>query len=99
MLIGYVRALPSLTDLSQRTVLSRCDCQKIHEEPARSARTFLERDRMLDRLWEGDVVLVARLACLADTFQDLLYVGQRLFDREAGLISRAEPWADTTAAN
>jgi DNA invertase Pin-like site-specific DNA recombinase len=98
MLIGYIRALPGLTNLSQRAALSRSDCPKIYEETAQGAHRFSERDRMLDRLWEGDVVTVARLACLADTLHDLLEVGQRLFDREAGLISRAEPWADTTTS-
>lgn len=96
MLIGYVRALPDLNAPSQRAVLERADCQKIFEDRSWDTKSFPERDRMLDRLWEGDVVLVARLACLADALVDLLDVGQRLFDREAGLISRAEPWADTT---
>ena len=98
MLIGYVRALPDLNALSQRAVLDRADCQKVFEEPRSNAGRFAERDRMLDRLWEGDVVLVSSLACLADTLTDLLQVGQRLFDREAGLVSRAEPWADTTGS-
>jgi DNA invertase Pin-like site-specific DNA recombinase len=96
MLIGYVRALPDLNALSQRVVLDRADCQKIFEEPKSDTGRFPERDKMLDRLWEGDVVLVARLACLADALADLLQVGQRLFDRGAGLTSRAEPWADAT---
>jgi DNA invertase Pin-like site-specific DNA recombinase len=96
MLIGYIRALPDLAAAPQRTALNRSACQKLYEEPGQPLRRFAERDRMLDHLWEGDTVLVARLDCLADTLLELVEIGQRLFDREAGLISRAEPWADTT---
>jgi DNA invertase Pin-like site-specific DNA recombinase len=98
MLVGYIRALPGLSAASQRTALARAACQKVHEDLASETRPFAERDRMLDHLWTGDILVVARLACLADTLPMLLDVGQRLFDREAGLISRAEPWADTTSA-
>jgi hypothetical protein len=97
MLVGYARALPDLAAAPQRTALNRSACQKLYEEPDQATRRFVERDRMLDHLWEGDIVLVARLDCLADTLSELVEVGQRLFDREAGLISRAEPWADTTS--
>jgi DNA invertase Pin-like site-specific DNA recombinase len=98
MLVGYLRALPDLAVAPQRTALHRAACQKLYEEPALAPRQFGERDRMLDHLWDGDIVVVARLECLADTLADLILVGQRLHDREAGLLSRTETWADTTTA-
>ena len=52
---------------------------------------------MLDYLRAGDVVIVTRLDRLARNTRDLLNIAEQLREKDAGLRSIAEAWADTTS--
>ena len=95
MLLGYARVSTDDQDLAlQRKALREAGCRRTYAEKVSGAR----RDRPeLERLLEGDVVVVTRLDRLARSTRDLLDIAERLRDVDAGLRSLAEPWADTTS--
>ena len=99
MLIGYARVSTDDQDLSQqRAALAAAGCAKIYEEKISGAkRDRPELGRMLDHLRETDVVMVTRLDRLARSTKNLLDIAEQLNERQAGLRSLAEPWADTTS--
>ena len=98
-LIGYARVSTQGQDLAQqRETLSAMGCQRIFEEKVSGAkRDRPELGRLLDHLRTGDVVTVTRLDRLARSTSDLLHIAERINDSGAGLLSLAEPWADTTS--
>ena len=94
------RAGVSTTDQDlaiQRTRLHEAGCEKLFEEKisgARKKRPVLER--LLSELRADDVVVVTRLDRLARSTSELLRIAETIEEKNAGLQSIAEPWADTT---
>jgi len=99
-LIGYARVSTDDQDLTnQRTELRAVGCVRIFAEKITGTHAKRpELARMLDHLRTGDVVVVTRLDRLARSTRDLLDIAEQLQNRETGLRSLAEPWADTTTA-
>ena len=95
---GYARVSTTDQDLAiQRTRLHEAGCEKLFEEKisgARKKRPVLER--LLSELRADDVVVVTRLDRLARSTSELLRIAETIEEKNAGLQSIAEPWADTT---
>ena len=98
MKLGYARVSTTDQDLAiQRTRLHEAGCEKLSEEKisgARKKRPVLER--LLSELRADDVVVVTRLDRLARSTSELLRIAETIEEKNAGLQSIAEPWADTT---
>ena len=98
MKLGYARVSTTDQDLAiQRTRLPEAGCEKLFEEKisgARKKRPVLER--LLSELRADDVVVVTRLDRLARSTSELLRIAETIEEKNAGLQSIAEPWADTT---
>ena len=98
MKLGYARVSTTDQDLAiQRTRLHEAGCEKLFEEEisgARKKRPVLER--LLSELRADDVVVVTRLDRLARSTSELLRIAETIEEKNAGLQSIAEPWADTT---
>ncbi len=97
--IGYARVSTQGQNLEQqRLALGESGCQRIFEEKISGAkRDRPELGRLLDHLRPGDVLTVTRLDRLARSTTDLLHIAEQLKEKDAGLRSLAEPWADTTS--
>lgn len=98
-LIGYARVSTQGQNLEQqRLALGESGCQRIFEEKVSGAkRDRPELGRLLDHLRPGDVLTVTRLDRLARSTTDLLHIAEQLREKNAGLRSLAEPWANTTS--
>ena len=98
MKLGYARVSTTDQELAiQRTRLHEAGCEKLFEEKisgARKKRPVLER--LLSELRADDVVVVTRLDRLARSTSELLRIAETIEEKNAGLQSIAEPWADTT---
>ena len=53
--------------------------------------------RLIEQLRKDDVLVVTRLDRLARSTSELLRIAERLTEKNAGLQSLDEPWADTTS--
>ncbi|WP_341305475.1 recombinase family protein [Pseudomonas sp. TMP25] len=97
--IGYCRVSTEGQSLeNQRAVLKANGCIRIFEEKVSGAkRERIELDALLGHLRDGDTVVVTRLDRLARNTRDLLDIAERLRELGAGLLSLAEPWADTSS--
>jgi DNA invertase Pin-like site-specific DNA recombinase len=97
--IGYCRVSTEGQNLeNQRAVLKAHGCIRIFEEKVSGAkRERIELDALLSHLRHGDTVVVTRLDRLARNTRDLLDIAERLRELGAGLLSLAEPWADTSS--
>jgi DNA invertase Pin-like site-specific DNA recombinase len=99
MRLGYARVSTDDQNLDhQRERLQKAGCERLFEEKVSGAR----RDRpglarLLDQLRREDVVVVTRLDRLARSTSNLLEIAEAIRAKEAGLLSLAEPWADTTS--
>ena len=98
MKLGYARVSTTDQELAiQRTRLHEAGCEKLFEEKisgARKKRPVLER--LLSEIRADDVVVVTRLDRLARSTSELLRIAETIEEKNAGLQSIAEPWADTT---
>ena len=98
MKLGYARVSTTDQDLAiQGTRLHEAGCEKLFEEKisgARKKRPVLER--LLSELRADDVVVVTRLDRLARSTSELLRIAETIEEKNAGLQSIAELWADTT---
>jgi len=54
-------------------------------------------EKLIEQLRKGDVLVVTRLDRLARSTSELLHIAERLTEKNAGLQSLDEPWADTTS--
>lgn len=99
MNVGYARVSTDDQDLTQqRRELAAAGCTKIFGEKKSGFHASRpELERMLDHLRAGDVVTVTSLDRLARSSRDLLNIAEQLKEKDAGLRSLAEPWADTTS--
>ncbi len=98
MKIGYARV--STKDQRLENQLKRLEaagCELFFEEKiSGTARKRPELDKMLDQIRKDDVVVVTKLDRLARSTSALLRVAETLNEKNAGIQSLDEPWADTT---
>jgi DNA invertase Pin-like site-specific DNA recombinase len=99
MRLGYARVSTDDQNLDhQRERLREAGCERLFEEKVSGARRDRpELARLLDQLRRDDVVVVTRLDRLARSTSNLLEIAEAIRAKEAGLLSLAEPWADTTS--
>jgi DNA invertase Pin-like site-specific DNA recombinase len=99
MRLGYARVSTDDQTLDrQRERLREAGCERLFEEKVSGARRDQpELARLLDQLRRDDVVVVTRLDRLARSTGNLLEIAEAIRAKEAGLLSLAEPWADTTS--
>jgi DNA invertase Pin-like site-specific DNA recombinase len=99
MKLGYARVSTDDQTLDrQRERLREAGCERLFEEKVSGARRDRpELARLLDQLRRDDVVVVTRLDRLARSTSNLLEIAEAIRAKEAGLLSLAEPWADTTS--
>ena len=102
MKLGYARVSTTDQDLAiQRARLHEAGCEKLFEEKTSGARKKRpEFERLLSELRADDVVVITRLDRLARSTSELLRIAETIEEtieeKNAGLQSIAEPWADTT---
>ena len=99
MKLGYARVSTEDQNLDiQRGRLSQAGCEMMFEEKiSGTARGRPELERLMAHLRKDDVLVVARLDRLARSTIDLLHIAERIKEKQAGLQSLDEPWADTTS--
>src|SRR5215472_17257225 len=98
MTYGYARVSTNGQDFgSQEAELMAARAAKVFKEKVSGAKTDrAELAKVMRRLEPGDVLLVTRLDRLARSTRDLLNVLATVGEREAGLRSLKDTWADTT---
>jgi DNA invertase Pin-like site-specific DNA recombinase len=99
MKLGYARVSTDDQTLDrQRERPREAGCERLFEEKISGARRDRpELARLLDQLRPGDVVVVTRLDRLARSTGNLLEIAEAIRVKDAGLLSLAEPWVDTTS--
>jgi DNA invertase Pin-like site-specific DNA recombinase len=99
MKLGYARVSTEDQNFDiQRGRLSQAGCEMMFEEKiSGTARGRPELERLMAHLRKDDVLVVARLDRLARSTIDLLHIAERIKEKQAGLQSLDEPWADTTS--
>src|SRR4051812_23884280 len=98
---GYARVSTNGQDLAgQEAELRAAGCAKVYREKVSGAKTErAELTKLIRRLEPGDVLVVTRLDRLARSTRDLLNIVANIAEREAGLRSLKDAWADTTTAH
>ena len=99
MKLGYARVSTGDQNLDgQCRRLSAAGCERLFEEKISGARRDRPQlEKLIEHLRKGDVLVVTRLDRLARSTSDLLRIAERLTEKNAGLQSLDEPWADTTS--
>lgn len=97
--LGYARVSTEDQNLEiQRGRLSEAGCEMMFEEKiSGAARGRPELEKLMGHLRKDDVLVVARLDRLARSTIELLHIAERIKEKQAGLQSLDEPWADTTS--
>lgn len=101
MLLGYARVSKGdeHTNALQAKALRAAGCRKLFEEAASGGRWDRpELHRMLDRLREGDTVVVWKLDRLSRGLKDVLHIMERIAAAGAGFRSLTESIDTTTPA-
>ena len=98
MKLGYARvSRPTRISQSSASASTRPAAKKLFEEKTSGAgKKRPELERLLAELRADDVVVVTRLDRLARSTSELLRIAETIEEKNAGLQSIAEPWADTT---
>ena len=98
MKLGYARVSTEDQRLDiQRTRLDEAGCGKLFEEKVSgAARQRPALEQLLRELRADDILVVTRLDRLARSTAELLRVAEVIAEKDAGLQSLEEPWADTT---
>jgi len=98
MKLGYARVSTEDQHLDlQRTRLKEGGCGKLFEEKiSGAARQRPALERLLQDLRADDILVVTRLDRLARSTAELLRIAEIIAEKNAGLQSLEEPWADTT---
>jgi len=99
MKLGYARVSTEDQTLDlQRPRLTAAGCEKLFEEKISGAkRNRPELERLLSEIRGQDILVVTRLDRLARSTAELLAIAERLREKDAGLQSLDEPWADTSS--
>jgi len=99
MKLGYARVSTdeqTLTSQCQR--LSAAGCEKLFEEKiSGAARNRPKFEKLIEHMRKGDILVVTRLDRLARSTSELLWIAERITEKEVGLQSLDEPCADTTS--
>ena len=96
---GYARVSTDGQSVAAQEALLRVEgCAKVYSEKISGKATDgrAELAKLLRRLTEGDVLMVARLDRLARSTRDLLNILHDLGQRGIGFKSLKDPWCDTT---
>src|SRR6478672_2281897 len=95
---GYARVSTNGQDLAgQEAELITAGCANIYREKVSGTKTDrAELAKLIRRLEPGDLLVVTRLDRLARSTRDLLNIVATIAEREAGLRSLKDSWADTT---
>lgn len=98
MKVGYARVSTRDQTLdSQLSRLADAGCELFFEEKiSGAAKKRPQLEAMLGQLRKGDVVAVTKLDRLARSTAELLRIAEAINEKNAGLQSLDEPWADTT---
>jgi DNA invertase Pin-like site-specific DNA recombinase len=101
MKYGYARVSTGGQSVTaQVAALTQAGADKVFRETASGAKTDrAQLQKLLERLDEGDVLLVTRLDRLARSTRDLLNTLAVIAEKKAGFRSLADTWADTTTAH
>ena len=99
MKLGYARVSTEDQSLElQRPRLRGAGCEKLFEEKISGAkRNRPQLEKLLSEIRAKDVLIVTRLDRLARSTAELLAIAERLMEKDAGLQSLDEPWADTAS--
>src|SRR4051794_1879520 len=97
MKLGYARVSTEDQRLDlQRTRLKEAGCGKLFEEKiSGAARQRPALERLLQELRADDILVVSRLDRLARSTAELLRIAEVIREKNAGLQSLEELWADT----
>src|SRR3954451_5092599 len=98
MKLGYARVSTEDQRLDlQRARLKEAGCGRVFEEKiSGAARQRPALERLLQELRADDILVVSRLDRLARSTAELLRIAEVIREKDAGLQSLEEPWADTT---
>lgn len=98
MKLGYARVSTKEQSLEiQLDRLAEADCQLFFKEKISGAsRKRPKLEALLEQLRKGDVLVVTKLDRLARSTIELLRIAEIINDKNAGIQSLEEPWADTT---
>lgn len=98
MKVGYARVSTKEQTLdTQLARLADAGCELFFEEKiSGAAKKRPQLETMLAQLRKGDVVVVTKLDRLARSTAELLRIAEAINEKNAGLQSLDEPWADTT---
>lgn len=98
MKIGYARVSTKDQELeNQRARLEEAGCELFFEEKiSGAAKKRPQLEKLLSQLRKDDVLVVTKLDRLARSTSELLRIAEVLNEKNAGLQSLDEPWADTT---
>jgi DNA invertase Pin-like site-specific DNA recombinase len=98
MKYGYARVSTDGQNVdAQVRQLTKAGCKKVFREVASGAKTDRAQLRKaINRLEDGDVLMVTRLDRLARSTRDLLNTLAAIAERKAGFRSLGDTWADTT---
>ncbi|KZL26153.1 recombinase family protein [Pseudovibrio sp. Ad37] len=98
MKLGYARVSTEGQTLDQQAQrLEQAGCEMLFEEKiSGAALNRPELEKLLSQLRKDDVLVVTRLDRLARSTSELLRVTEIINEKQAGLQSLEEPWADTT---
>ena len=99
MKLGYARVSTEDQRLDlQRARLNEAGCGRLFEEKiSGTARQRPALERLLQELRADDILVVTRLDRLARSTAELLRIAEGIAEKDAGLQSLDEPWADTTS--
>jgi DNA invertase Pin-like site-specific DNA recombinase len=99
MKLGYARVSTEDQHLEiQCGRLSQAGCEMLFEEKiSGAARGRPELEKLMGHLRKDDVLVITRLDRLARSTINLLHIAERIKEKQAGLQSLDEPWADTTS--
>lgn len=98
MKLGYARVSTKDQTLeNQSSRLAEAGCELFFEEKiSGAAKKRPQLEKLLNQLRKDDVVVVTKLDRLARSTSELLRIAEVLNEKNAGLQSLDEPWADTT---
>ena len=99
MKIGYARVSTNDQNLdNQIALLNEDGCKEILKEKVSGAKKSRpELEKLLERIREGDTLVVCKLDRLARSTSPLLEIVETLREKKASFRSLGEPWADTTS--
>ena len=98
MKLGYARVSTKDQTLNtQLEHLQNAGCEMFFEEKISGAvRARPKLEALLQQIRKDDVLVVTKLDRLARSTAELLRISEILNEKEAGIQSLDEPWADTT---